>query len=141
MPPESSANCVSCARSIGFPSPLGRLGEFGSGGAVLEGGSCCTGPCLKPPEFDERVCEALQPLSRCGSQSQHSPGLGFPADEPAPILPVDSARAISCVPGTKTGALCRGPSQDSASEEETHIVGPAQWQWTEIEYRFPIGRR
>src|SRR4029077_4267226 len=87
------------------------------------------------------VAKRYSPSPVVDHTAQHSADFGFPADEPAPILRLDFARAISPVAGTIARALFQGPSQDSASEADTRIVGPGQWQWTEIECPIPIARR
>src|SRR6266576_3309317 len=53
---------------------------------------------------------------------QHSPGFGFPADEPAPILLVDFARATSCVPGQKLVAFAGVRVKDSPSKKKTYLL-------------------
>src|SRR5882762_9394309 len=65
----------------------------------------------------------------------------FLADAPVLVLLLGVARAISCAPGPIIRALLRGPNQDSASEENTHIVGPGRLRRTEIEYPSPTARK
>src|SRR5882762_9844198 len=72
---------------------------------------------LNLPKSTSVFAKRCSPYQVVDHRVQHFAGFEYPADEPAPILPLDFGRAISHVPGTITRALCRGPSQDSVSEE------------------------
>src|ERR1700687_4414195 len=70
-----------------------------------------------------RRCNLYQPAGR---KSLHPADCEFLADAPGLVLLLRLARAISCAPGPATRALLPAPNQDSASEENIHIVGPGQ---------------